>query len=61
LSWKLCVNNKMALDETNAMSTGGYNKVKANTTLADHAVQAIARPKRSCSTANVRRAMMARQ
>jgi hypothetical protein len=38
------VNNKMALDETNPMSTGGYNKVKANTSLADHTLQAIARP-----------------
>jgi len=38
------VNNKMALDETNPLSSGGYNKVKANTTLADHTVEAIARP-----------------
>ena len=38
------VNNKMALDKTNPLSSGGYNKVKANTTLADHTVEAIARP-----------------
>jgi hypothetical protein len=38
------VNNKMALDETNPLSSGGYNKVKGNTTLADHTVEAIARP-----------------
>ena len=38
------VNNKMALDEANPLGTGGYNKVKANTTLADHNLQAIARP-----------------
>ena len=38
------VNNKMAMDKTNPLSSGGYNKVKANTTLADHTVEAIARP-----------------
>jgi hypothetical protein len=38
------VNNKMALDRSNPLMSGGYNKVKANTTLADHTVQAIARP-----------------
>lgn len=38
------VNNKFALDPENPLSTGGYNTVKANTDLADHTVQAIARP-----------------
>jgi len=38
------VNNKMALDRSNPMSTGGYNRVGANTKLADHRLQAIARP-----------------
>ncbi|MBW4934358.1 DUF1214 domain-containing protein [Marinobacter sp. F4206] len=38
------VNNKFALDANNPMSSGGYNRVKANTELADHTVQAIARP-----------------
>ncbi|NDR57051.1 DUF1214 domain-containing protein [Aliiruegeria sabulilitoris] len=38
------VNNKMALDQSNPMTSSGYNRVKANTALADHTVQAIARP-----------------
>ena len=38
------VNNKFALDTDNPMSTRGYNRVKANTTLADHRLQVIARP-----------------
>ena len=38
------VNNKFALDPDNPLSSGGYNRVKANTDLADHTVQAIARP-----------------
>jgi len=38
------VNNKFALDAANPMNSGGYNRVKANTELADHTVQAIARP-----------------
>ena len=38
------VNNKFALDADNPLSSGGYNRVKANTDLADHTVQAIARP-----------------
>ncbi|WP_221630179.1 DUF1214 domain-containing protein [Synechococcus sp. BSA11S] len=38
------VNNKFALDPENPLSSGGYNHVKANTDLADHTVQAIARP-----------------
>ena len=38
------VNNKFAVDEANPMSTGGYNKVMANTTLTDHTLRAIARP-----------------
>lgn len=38
------VNNKFALDTTNPLSSGGYNRVKANTELADHTVQAVARP-----------------
>jgi hypothetical protein len=38
------VNNKFALDTNNPLSSGGYNRVKANTNLADHTVRAIARP-----------------
>jgi hypothetical protein len=38
------VSNKFALDAENPMNSGGYNRVKANTELADHTVQAIARP-----------------
>jgi len=38
------VNNKMAMDSTNPLGTGGWNRVKANTALADHTVKAIARP-----------------
>lgn len=38
------VNNKFALDEANPMGTGGFNKAKANTALADHTMRAIARP-----------------
>lgn len=38
------VNNKYALDTDNPMCTQGYNRVFANTTLADHTLQAIARP-----------------
>jgi hypothetical protein len=38
------VNNKMVMDEKNPMSTGGWNKVTANTKLADHTMKAIARP-----------------
>jgi hypothetical protein len=38
------VNNKFALDADNPLSSGGYNRVRANTTLADHTVRAIARP-----------------
>ena len=38
------VNNKFALDADNPLSSGGYNRVKANTELADHTVQAVARP-----------------
>ncbi len=38
------VNNKFALDPDNPMSTGGYNRVFANTDLADHTLQVIARP-----------------
>lgn len=38
------VNNKFALDTDNPMMTGGYNRVRANTALADHTLQAIARP-----------------
>ena len=38
------VNNKFAVDPDNPLSSGGYNRVRANTTLADHTVQAIARP-----------------
>ena len=38
------VNNKFAMDEKNPMNTGGWNRVKANTKLADHTMKAIARP-----------------
>jgi len=38
------VNNKFALDPDNPMTTGGYNRTLANTELADHTLQAIARP-----------------
>jgi len=38
------VNNKFAMDPANPASTGGWNKVRANTALLDHTVQAIARP-----------------
>ena len=38
------VNNKFALDTDNPMCTQGYNRVFANTELADHTLQAIARP-----------------
>jgi len=38
------VNNKFAMDPANPMSTGGWNKVRANTALADHTLKAIARP-----------------
>ena len=38
------VNNKFAMDPANPMSTGGWNRVRANTALADHTLKAIARP-----------------
>jgi hypothetical protein len=38
------VNNKFATDEKNPMNTGGWNRVKTNTKLADHTMKAIARP-----------------
>ena len=38
------VNNKFALDVSNPMNTGGYNSVFANTKLADHRLESIARP-----------------
>jgi hypothetical protein len=38
------VNNKTAFDLTSPMHTGGLNIMEANTTLADHTLQAIARP-----------------
>ena len=38
------VNNKAVFDTSNPMSVGGWNQIKANTTLADHTMQAIARP-----------------
>jgi hypothetical protein len=38
------VNNKFALDPDNPFCTKGYNRVTASTTLADHTLQAIARP-----------------
>jgi len=38
------VNNKFAMDPNNPTSTDGWNRVKANTTLVDHTMKAIARP-----------------
>ncbi len=38
------VNHRIALDTSSPMSIGGWNKIRANTTLADHTLQAIARP-----------------
>jgi len=38
------VNNKAALDPANPLSTGGWNRIKAATRLADHTMKAIARP-----------------
>jgi len=38
------VNNKTAMDPSNPLGTGGWNRVKANTALADHTVKMIARP-----------------
>ena len=38
------VNNKFAMDPNNPLGTGGWNRVKANTVLADHTLKAIARP-----------------
>lgn len=38
------VNNKMAVDSNNPMCTDGWNKIKANTSLLDHTMKAIARP-----------------
>jgi hypothetical protein len=38
------VNNKAAMDAENPMNTGGWNRVKASTTLLDHTMKAIARP-----------------
>lgn len=38
------VNNKFALDPDLPASTDGWNKLRANTELLDHTVQAIARP-----------------
>jgi hypothetical protein len=38
------VNNKLAFDSQNPMSTGGMNVFRANTKLLDHTMKAIARP-----------------
>jgi hypothetical protein len=38
------VNNKAVMDENNPLSTGGWNKIVANTQLTDHTMKAIARP-----------------
>jgi hypothetical protein len=38
------VNNKNAMDPSNPFRTGGWNRIKALTTLADHTVKMIARP-----------------
>ena len=37
------VNNNFAMDESNPISSGGWNKTKFNLTLADHTVKSIAR------------------
>jgi hypothetical protein len=42
------VNNKTAMDPSNPLGTGGWNRVKANTALADHTVKMIARPTTLC-------------
>jgi hypothetical protein len=38
------INNKFAMDPSSPMSTGGWNKTRANTTLVDHTLKSIARP-----------------
>ncbi len=38
------VTNKFAMDDSNPLSVGGWNKYLANTTLADHTLQSIPRP-----------------
>ncbi len=38
------VNNKFAMDSSSPVSTGGWNKTRANTTLVDHTLKSIARP-----------------
>lgn len=38
------VNNKFALDDSSPMSLGGWNNIRANTTLVDHTLKSIARP-----------------
>jgi len=38
------VNNKSAMDESNPLSSGGWNRINPQTALADHTVQIIARP-----------------
>jgi hypothetical protein len=38
------VNNKNVMDPSNPARTGGWNRIKALTTLADHTLQIIARP-----------------
>ena len=38
------VNNKFALDATNPLSSGGWNKLVLNTQLAGHTMQSISRP-----------------
>jgi hypothetical protein len=38
------VNNNFVLDDKNPMATGDWNRVKANTALRHHTMQAIARP-----------------
>jgi len=34
------VNDKFAMDPANPLSTGGWNRIKANTALADHTLKA---------------------
>jgi len=38
------VNNKLAMDPDNPLKTGGWNRLTAMTTLADHTLKVIARP-----------------
>jgi len=45
--------NKGAMDPANPMATGGWNRIKAQAALADHTMQAIARPNNDTLYASV--------